>query len=158
MYFGVLLSGKTQNSLEIQSAMPISRRCGWFFEKVSPLSQKRSVQEAFLCNTAVWTWIYRWNGVFNWRLSTWITCSGEVYGKVCKLMLYTTLWRPEKRSDVVFSMSDVIFPTSFVVFPTSHVVLWCRRMKMRLWFCRNCRGVWHTPGTPLLEPYSNPSP
>ena len=37
-------------------------------------------------------------------------------------MLYTTLWRSKKRSDVVFPMSDVIFPMSHVVFSASNVV------------------------------------
>ena len=43
-FIKLLLSAKTQKSIEILYAMPINRRCGWFFEKVSPLSQIKTVK------------------------------------------------------------------------------------------------------------------
>jgi len=43
--FFLLLSAKTKNEQEILFSMPINRHCGYFFQKVSPLSRKVSVRQ-----------------------------------------------------------------------------------------------------------------
>ena len=47
-YFLILLSAKIIQTIIYVSAVSINRRYGYIFEKVSPVSQKETVREAFL--------------------------------------------------------------------------------------------------------------
>ena len=48
LIFKLLLSAKIIQTIIYVSAVSINRRYGYIFEKVSPVSQKETVREAFL--------------------------------------------------------------------------------------------------------------